>query len=86
MRYMASLKRNIKYIAVVIVLILISGTFYFGSIRIYELEKKVRAQEYMIFELEGRLDDVKALADKAMYYIESLHTLAEIEAGVGKIY
>ena len=63
MRCMTSLKKNIKYIAVVIILILISGTLYLGAIRIYELEKKVTSQEYMIYELEGRLDDVKKLAD-----------------------
>lgn len=85
-RLMAFLKRNIKYIAAVVILLLISGTFYLGAIRIYELEDKVRVQEYMIYDLEGRLDDVKALADKAMYYIKSLHTLAEIEAEIGEIY
>jgi cell division protein FtsL len=84
MRCMTSLKKNIKYIAVVIILILISGTLYLGAIRIYELEKKVRSQEYMIYELEDRLDNVKKLADKAMYYIKSLHTYAEFEANIGE--
>lgn len=85
-RCMTSLRKNIKYIAAAVILILISGTLYLGAIRLCDLEEKIRNQEYRIAELEIRLDDADKLAKKAMYYIKSLHTLAEIEAEIGEIY